>query len=186
MARPVPSRLVVAIAVGGLSYPALVYFGLLGTAPALVVLFGVLLIVLRLVAARRTAGSGGEAAALLLVAAALLGLLAVSPPLAAKAYPAAISFAFAALFLLSVIRPPTIVERIARVREPDLPPAGVAYTRKVTILWIGFLVMNGAISVATSLWGSLGQWMLWNGLLSYLATGALFAGEYLVRRLVRR
>jgi uncharacterized membrane protein len=88
------------------------------------------------------------------------------------------------VFAVSLRYPPTIVERIARLREPDLPPAGVAYTRQVTRVWVGFLLANAAVSFWTARWGSLDQWALWNGLLSYLAMGALFGGEYLVRRMV--
>jgi len=56
----------------------------------------------------------------------------------------------------------------------------------VTAVWVGFLLVNAAISLWTVLWGSLEQWALWNGLLSYLAMGTLFTAEYLVRRVVRR
>lgn len=41
--------------------------------------------------------------------------------------------------------------------------------------------MNGAIALATALWGSFEQWSLYNGLISYLLTGALLGGEYIVR-----
>ena len=56
----------------------------------------------------------------------------MSPVIAARAYPVAISLAMAAIFAASLRHPPTIVERIARLSEPDLPPEGVAYTRQVT------------------------------------------------------
>jgi uncharacterized membrane protein len=112
-------------------------------------------------------------------------LLTVSPLMAARAYPVAINLAMAAVFAASLRYPPTVVERIARLSEPDLPPEGVVYTRQVTGVWVGFLLVNAAISLWTAIWGSLDQWALWNGLLSYLAMGALFAGEYLVRRVVR-
>jgi uncharacterized membrane protein len=94
--------------------------------------------------------------------------------------------ALATIFGASLRFPPTVIERIARLTEPDLPPEGVVYTRKVTAVWVGFLLVNAAISLWTVLWGSLEQWALWNGLLSYLAMGILFTAEYLVRRVVRR
>jgi len=103
-----------------------------------------------------------------------------------KAYPVAVSLAAAAVFALSLHFPPPVIERIARLTEPDLPPKGVAYTRRVTEVWVGFLLLNASISAATAVWGSLDQWTLWNGLLSYLAMGALFAGEFVVRQRVRR
>ena len=97
----------------------------------------------------------------------------------------AISLATATIFAASLKYPPTIIERIARLTDPNLPPTGIAYTRQVTIVWVAFLLTNATISLWTALWGTLDQWALWNGLLSYLAMGTLFAGEYLVRRLIR-
>ncbi|HLN22604.1 MAG TPA: hypothetical protein VK558_01320, partial [Patescibacteria group bacterium] len=106
--------------------------------------------------------------------------------LAVKAYPVAVSLAVAGVFGLSLVYPPTVVERLARLSEPDLPPQGVAYTRKVTLVWVLFLLANAGVSTATALWGSLAQWTLWNGLLSYVAMGTLFAAEFMIRRRVRR
>ena len=51
---------------------------------------------------------------------------------------------------------------------------------------LAFLVGNAAISAATGLWGSLALWTLWNGLLSYVLMGGLFAGEFMYRQLARR
>ncbi len=180
------SPIVAVITVCGLFYPVTVYYGVLSFSPAGPVFFGIALIVARLFATRRRHSSRAETVAAVLAVAVLLGLLARSPDLAAKAYPAAVSFTLAGLFLLSLIRPPSIIERIARVREPGLSQAGVVYTRNVTIVWTCFLLANGAISVATGIWGTLEQWTLWNGVLSYIAIGTLFAGEFLVRRRIQR
>jgi uncharacterized membrane protein len=175
--------LVLAIA-GGLAYPPLVYFGLSRLPPGSIVLFGVGLIGLRLLgtwrAERRAAG------ALILAGAGLAALLWLAPSLAARAYPIAISLATAAIFGSSLIEPPTVIERIARIYEPDLPPQGVAYARQVTIVWTIFLVANATVSGAFAIWGSLETWTLWNGLISYLLMGLLFVGEMGVRRVVRR
>jgi uncharacterized membrane protein len=139
---------------------------------------------IRLIGTSRLRRPLADTVAFVSAAIALVALLAVAPAIAARAYPVAISLATAAVFAVSLRYPPTIVERIARLREPDLPPAGVAYTRQVTRVWVGFLLANAAVSFWTARWGSLDQWALWNGLLSYLAMGALFGGEYLVRRMV--
>lgn len=104
---------------------------------------------------------------------------------AVKAYPVLVSLGFAALFGLSLRYPPTIVERIARLTTPDLPPAGVHYTRQVTWVWFGFLILNAVIALSLALWSTLALWTLWCGLLSYIAMGLLFAGEYVVRRKVQ-
>ena len=168
-----------------LAYPFLVWFGISTVPPAAFVLIGITCIGARMVGGRRLVRAPSEIIAFLLAAILLVALLLVSPAIAARAYPVAISLAMAAVFAASLHHPPTIVERIARLSEPDLSAGGVAYTRQVTRIWVAFLLFNATISLWTALWGSLDQWALWNGLLSYLAMGALFGGEYLVRRKVR-
>jgi len=173
---------------GGLAYPPLVYFGLSRLPPGVIVLFGLALIGLRLLgswrAERQAVVAGGLALAL--AGAGLVALLLLSPVLAVLAYPIVISLATAAIFALSLIRPPSVIERIARLREPDLPPRAVAYTRRVTMVWTAFLVVNALVSAATAAWAPLSIWTLWNGLISYLLMGTLFLGEFAVRRIVRR
>lgn len=185
MFRPSNAWLVVAV-LGGLSYPLVVYFGLSVLPPQVLVLIGLVLIGLRLAGMRRLAQFRTWGAALLVAAIGLLVLLALSPRMAVQAYPVLISLCVAGVFMISLYAPPTIVERFARVTEPDLPPEGIDYCRKVTVVWIVFLLGNAAISAAAALWGSLAEWTLWNGLLSYVAMGIVFAAEFLVRRSVKR
>ncbi|MDR3439081.1 hypothetical protein [Telmatospirillum sp.] len=180
------SRWGVAAIVGGLAYPFLVYFGMTALPPAALVLIALGLIALRMAGFSGLAGRMVSLAIIAVAVLALVFLLLVSPYLAVKIYPVAVSLGTALLFLLSLRFPPTAIERIARLTQPDLPPAGIAYTRKVTQVWIGFLIGNAFVSALTALWGSLELWTLWNGLLSYLAMGGLFVGELLVRRRVQR
>ncbi len=97
-------------------------------------------------------------------------------------YPAAMNFGMLLLFALSLICPPSMVERFARIGEPDLPPQGVRYTRRVTQVWCAFFVANGAIAAGTALYASREIWALYNGFIAYLLMGALLAGEWLFRR----
>ncbi|PKU24591.1 hypothetical protein [Telmatospirillum siberiense] len=170
---------------GGLAYPLIVYSSFSRIPPLFLVCLGLGLIALRLVGLRRVVRSRTWTAALLTAAAGLILLSMVAPGLAARAYPVLVSLSVAGVFAVSMRHPPTVIERFARMTEPDLPPEGVAYTRKLTVVWIVFLVANAGISAATALCGSLALWTLWNGLLSYLAMGSLFLGELLVRRMVR-
>jgi uncharacterized membrane protein len=101
-----------------------------------------------------------------------------------KLYPMLANLAFGALFAWSLAHPPSAIERIARLSRPGLTPAGAAYTRKVTWVWVGFFVVNGLLAAATALWASDAAWALYNGLVAYGAMGALFAGEWLVRQRV--
>ena len=111
-----------------------------------------------------------------------LGALVENDETLLRLYPAAISGAFLVVFGLSLLNPPTIIERLARLKTPDLPAAGVRYTRQVTRVWCAFFVVNGFIATWTAVWSSREVWALYTGLLSYVAMGLLFAGEWLVRR----
>lgn len=103
-----------------------------------------------------------------------------------KLYPVLVNGALLAAFGYSLLSPPSIVERLARVREPDLPPAAIGYTRRVTQVWCVFFVINGAIALATALWASEAVWSLYTSVIAYVLMGTLFGVEYLVRRRFKR
>lgn len=116
---------------------------------------------------------------------ALLLCAAVAPHTATKLYPVAISLSLASAFALSLIYPPTIIERIARLQTPNLPDRAITYTRNVTCVWIGVLVLNAVISGLTAFYATPEGWLLWNGFLSYMMIGGVFALEFLVRQHVK-
>ncbi len=97
-------------------------------------------------------------------------------------YPVAVNALLFAVFFQSLLFGRPIVEQLARLTFPDLPPKAVAYTRTVTKVWCVFFVLNGSMALYTAVLADLDLWTLWNGLLSYLCIGALGAGEYLIRR----
>ncbi|KPQ22665.1 hypothetical protein [Halomonas sp. HL-93] len=103
-----------------------------------------------------------------------------------RAYPVAINALMLAVFLSSLWRGMPIVERLARLKEPDLPPTGVAYTRRVTWAWCGFFVLNGSIAAWTALYADLATWTLYNGVISYGLIALMFSGEWLLRHRLRR
>jgi uncharacterized membrane protein len=105
---------------------------------------------------------------------------------AVRFYPVFMNAAMLAAFGASLFVGQSMIERLARIAEPDLPEAGVRYTRKVTWVWCGFLLLNGLVALWTALYASLEVWTLYNGLIAYLLMGALFGGEFLVRKVVRR
>lgn len=102
-----------------------------------------------------------------------------------KLHPVVVSLTLLAVFAASLRRGPTAIERLARLREPQLPPHAVAYTRRVTQAWCVFFAANAAIAAGLALWADSAAWALWNGLLSYVAMGLLMLVEWLVRRRVR-
>ena len=98
-----------------------------------------------------------------------------------KLYPAFVNAAMLGLFGYSLIFPPSMAERFARLRDANFPVEAIGYTRQVTQVWCVFFAVNGAIALTTALWASAAVWSLYNGLIAYLLMGFLFAGEYFVR-----
>lgn len=164
-----------------IAYPFLVYFGLQHfSAGALLPLLFILL-GLRWI----TGGQSFERGLLLAIMALLIVIILVwGQRLGLKFYPVMVNLGFFCLFAGSLIFPPPIVERLARLRHPDLPPKGVAYTHKVTWAWTLFFVVNGSLAALTAVWGSDEIWVLYNGFIAYLLTGILAGGEWLLRRRV--
>jgi uncharacterized membrane protein len=103
-----------------------------------------------------------------------------------RLYPAFMNAAMLLAFAQTLISPPSMIERFARLVEPDLPESGVRYTRAVTWIWVGFFIVNGAIAGYTAVYSSWETWTLYNGVVAYVAMGALFLGEFLVRPFFRR
>jgi uncharacterized membrane protein len=133
---------------------------------------------MKLSPAARWSGAG----ALLLVAVAVW----CNALLPLQLYPVLVNGALLVAFAWSLSSPQSMVERMARLSEPDLPPEGVAYTRTVTKVWCGFFVVNGSIALATALWATPAVWSLYNGVIAYGLMGLLFGGEYLVRLRFKR
>jgi uncharacterized membrane protein len=166
-------------------YPAVVYFGR-NTVPPLALVAAVLALVGLRLAVSNSTKDGLWRYPLIFAAAGVFALVFVDVELAERGYPALMALGVAALFGYTLFRPPTLVERIARPREPDLSADGIAYCRKVTLIWTLFSLCNAAIAAGTALWGSLELWSLWTGLISYMAMGVLFVGEIAVRGRLRR
>lgn len=165
-----------------LAYPLLVYASLKWFEPRWLALLLLGIALARLGGGRRDPLAWATVAAALLLAL-VAGWLNATLPI--KLYPALVNALMLLLFGLSLWHPPSIIERLARLQEPDLPAHAIAYTRRVTQVWCGFFVVNGSVALWTALYASEATWALYNGLLAYLLMGALFAGEWLVRQRVR-
>nr|WP_260854148.1 hypothetical protein [Paraburkholderia sp. BCC1886] len=79
---------------------------------------------------------------------------------------------------------PTMIEKFARLGKPDLPPAAVRHTRRVTWVWCGFFALNGAFSAYTAVYWSQASWSLYNGAIAYGLIGLLLLAEVVWRYLV--
>ena len=75
-----------------------------------------------------------------------------------------------------------VVERLARLEQPELSPSEVRYCRSVTWLWVSFFVVNGLVAGVLAVTGPLSLWAVYTGLVSYLLIGVVFTGEFIVRR----
>ena len=171
-----------------LAYPFLVYFGLTrwnarGLALMLLIVFGLRFLLLR-----------GEAANTLrnlapaLIAAGVICLLVLfrNDGQFLLYYPVAMNLAMLSAFAFTLRQPPSMIERFARLAEPELPDDAIGYCRNVTVVWCVFLGLNGLAALGTALHGDMKLWTLYNGLIAYLLMGLLFAVEYGVRCYVRR
>jgi uncharacterized membrane protein len=181
MKRPELGNLLTTLVV--LTYPLLIWYAQGKIEPRLLALALLALALLRLVTLRLTPRYRWMSLAALALATPALLWNALLP---LKLYPVAISIGMLMLFGHSLLHPPSLIERLARLQDPQLPAFAVAYTRRVTQVWCIFFALNGAIAFATAVWASPAIWSLYTGVISYLAMGVLFVGEYLLRLYVRR
>lgn len=169
-----------------LTYPFAVYYGL-----DIIGVRGFSLILLALFSFRILANPTQRVkkhSLLLLAVMAVFTLYVFSQNSAAglRLYPLIINSVFLIAFFYSLFTSESMIERFARLQEPELPPSGVAYTRKVTIVWCLFFLINGLISLYTAVYCDIRTWSYYNGFIAYLMMGALFALEFITRHFSSR
>ena len=101
-----------------------------------------------------------------------------------RLYPAVMAAAALVAFAVSLFRTP-LAEVFARRMGESLDARGIAYCRRVTEVWTAFLAAHLAVTMAT-VFASYEAWAFYNGFLAYVLMGALFAGEWVARRRIRR
>lgn len=168
-----------------LAYPLVILGGFYWGSPRVVALLLLTLLLLRRWASGlqllRSLGVADKAVFTALLAHALWASWSGSE-LWVRLYPCAVTLGLLVVFARSLSTPQSMVERIARLSDPDLPPAAIAYTRAVTKVWCGFMVCNATVSLWTALQPNIAIWAIYNGGISYALMGLLFAGEWLYRR----
>jgi uncharacterized membrane protein len=102
-----------------------------------------------------------------------------------RLFPVLMNFGALVLFARSLYASQSMVERFARLQEPNLPPSGVVYTRRVTQVWCFFLAVNTCVSWWTAMYATQEVWALYNGLITYVLMAFLFVGEWGVRSYLR-
>lgn len=99
-----------------------------------------------------------------------------------KFYPVMMSLGALCVFSYTLWKPPSMIERFARVFEPTLPKEGVLWTRKVTMVWCIFFAFNAFFAFCTVFFFPISIWVLYNGFISYLMMGVLLLGEFILRK----
>ena len=177
--------LVVLITILTIAYPFFIFFTLEYFQPKAIAVVLAIIFVLRFLSASKNRNKELRSLAFLIGAVGLVisgaGFI-LNDEQALKYYPVVINIVMLVVFARSLLYPPTVVELFARLQFPELPPEGVLYTRKVTIVWCLFFFINGSISLLTVIYGTMSLWVLYNGLVSYMVMGLMFGIEYLVRR----
>ena len=84
-------------------------------------------------------------------------------------------------------KPSPIVERFARMQDPHLAagpdgPAKQRHCRQVTQAWCVFFVLNGLVAGVLAFAAPTRVWAIYSGGVAYALMGAMFAGEYVLRK----
>lgn len=162
-----------------LTYPLAVYFGLNYLPAGTIAMVLCLLLIMRLIVQQQQVKS--------MVIPVIVGIGLTAASVIAKRhdwllyYPVVINISMLALFAYSLKSGPSMIERLARLKEPDLPDEATPYLEKVTLIWCGLFVFNGTVALYTARYASLEIWTLYNGLIAYLLIGSLLGGEWLYR-----
>ncbi len=98
--------------------------------------------------------------------------------------PLAMYLALGLVFASSLLpgRIPLITRFASLMRQGQMPPAIVRYTRRVTLLWVLFFCGMAAATLWLALYGSFQQWSLFVNVISYFLMAAVFLLEFMYRR----
>ncbi len=78
------------------------------------------------------------------------------------------------------------IERGRRMPGSRLSPGAIGHCRRVTAVWCGFFVFNGAVAAVLACFAPVTWWLAYTCFLSYLLMAAIFLGERVARRAVAR
>ncbi len=112
-----------------------------------------------------------------------------------KLYSVVISATMLFVFGSSLFFKPNIIFRFACLGDKSIKGSSFesqvnAYCKKVTVVWCVFFILNGSVSAFTALYDfgndALNDkiWSVYNGGISYVLMGLLFAVEFVVRKMV--
>jgi len=179
----------VLVAVATLAYPVLIYLGLtrfsarwLGIGVA-----GVALTALAVRLRRQAGMTRPRMKGLLLGSLGVAFLAALSAGSNDATFvlfvPVLISASLLLTFGITLRRGSTpLIERFARLQQPDLSADEVQWCRSWTVVWCLFFVVNGLTALTLAIAAPPSWWAAYSGGLAYVLIGALAAGEYVARK----
>jgi len=117
--------------------------------------------------------------------------LITNTSMAYKLFPIFINILLLFTFGITLFQPPSMIYRFAVLADKTIPESSgakkiAAYCYKVTVLWVVLFAVNGSIAAATVFFGSDLIWIIYNGGVSNVLVGALFVGEFIVRKFVQK
>jgi uncharacterized membrane protein len=173
-----------------LAYPALILCAWKWDTPRYVgcMLFAILWL-------QRWAGSGPVATSLRrlstidwtvvgLLSCASAAIVLTNSELLLRLYPSLVNVGLLIAFGATLVHGPSMIEKFARLGNPNLPPGAVRHTLRVTQVWCAFFALNGVFSAYTALYWSRASWSLYNGAIAYVLIGVLLVAEVIWRYLV--
>ena len=90
------------------------------------------------------------------------------------------NFCIFSIFFSSLFAKETVIQKFAKMLDGKLSARTRKYTKKLTYIWCIFLFINFLVSVVTIFLPDK-IWIIYNGLISYLLVGLMFAVEYPIR-----
>lgn len=166
-----------------IGYPLLVFWGLRRLTPRIVALLAAVVIVIFWIKRAGSASATGASRHVpSIIGLVLCGTAAVMNAESALLFmPAIVSCGFLVLFGWTLVRPPSMVERIAVKMAGPLPENERPYCRTITWVWTGFFLLNISLAIYTALGTSRALWVWYNGIISYVLIGLIFAAELVYR-----
>ena len=173
------------IGIGLAGYPLVIYFLLDSVQPVVFITIFAALVALRLFTFKPL-----KKRHLGLLLTGLIGFCAfaaLDPQLRVlKLYPVLINLSAAGFAVYTLFYPPSAIERLSTTLGMVVEGPAVPYTRRLTMVWVGFFIANGVAAGYTAIAASTATWALYNGLLSYVFIGLLIGLEYPVRLRYRK
>lgn len=174
----------------GFAYPFVIYAGLsFGFIDYLLPSLAVIFVIRAIMSFRHNSQFKAVSVVTALVAGILcLASVLFSNPKLALYYPVFINTIFLLVFGLSLFSEKSIITRLAMLSEKkeELPLYVIRYTTTVTKIWCVFFLINGFAALFCVLYGDIEIWTIYNGFISYILMGLLFACELIVRIIVKR